>query len=318
MGVIRVVLGRLVGLVVTLLIASIVVFGGLYVAPGSPLGFLTGGRSLPPTTLKALTAQYGLDQPLPERYLHWVGGALHGNFGESITYQQSVSSVLGPRLLTTLLLLALATLIITVVGVGAGVIAGVRGGAADAVIGLASSLGLAIPAFIAAVLLIGTFAVGLHWFPVFGPGGGGIPDRLWHLTLPAIALALASGAFVARITRAATREELVSDHVHTALLRGLPRRQVVRRHVVRNALIPITTVVGLTSASLIAGSIIVDQAFSLNGLGSSLVAGVNEHDYPVVQAITMIMVLAFVMINAAVDLTYSFIDPRIRRSSARS
>lgn len=319
MGVIRVVLGRLVGLVVTLFIASIVVFGGLYAAPGSPLGFLTGGRSLPPATLKAITAQYGLDQPLPERYLHWVGGALHGNFGESITYQQSVSSVLGPRLLTTLLLLALATLIITIVGVGAGVTAGVRGGVVDAVIGLASSLGLAIPAFIAAVLLIGAFAVGLHWFPVFGPGGGGgITDRLWHLTLPAIALALASGAFVARITRAATREELVSDHVHTALLRGLPRRQVIRRHVVRNALIPITTVVGLTSASLIAGSIIVDQAFSLNGLGSSLVTGVNEHDYPVVQAITMIMVLAFVLINAAVDLTYSFIDPRLRRRSDRS
>jgi peptide/nickel transport system permease protein len=316
MAVIKALAGRLAGLVITMFIASVVVFAGLYLAPGSPLGFLTGGRSLPPATLRALSNQYGLDQPLPARYLHWITDALHGNFGESIIYQQSVSSILGPRVLTTLLLLVLATLIITVVGVGAGILAAVRGRATDTVISLTSSLGLAIPAFIAAILLIAVFAVGLHWFPVFGPGSGGLGDRVWHLALPAVALALSSSAFVARITRSATREELASDHVRTALLRGLPRHHVLRRHVVRNALIPITTVVGLTSASLIAGSIIVDQAFSLNGLGSSLVSAVNQHDYPVVQAITMIMVLAFVVINAAVDLTYSLIDPRIRRRSA--
>jgi peptide/nickel transport system permease protein len=293
-------------------VASVVVFGGLYLAPGSPVGFLTGGRSLPPATIAALKRQYGLDEPLPASYLQWLGGAVHGNFGNSIIYQQSVGSVLAPRLWTTVLLLLLATLIIAVFGVGAGILAAVRGRSTDLTLSLISSLFLAVPTFIAAVLLIGIFAVGMHWFPVFGPGAG-LGDRLWHLTLPAVALALSSTAFVARITRSATREELGSDHVRTARLRGLPRMQILRRHVVRNALIPITTVVGLTSASLIAGSIIVDQAFALNGLGSALVAAVNQHDYPVVQAITLIMVFAFVVINAVVDLTYSMIDPRIRK-----
>lgn len=317
MVVARALVGRLLALAATMLVASLVVFGGLYLAPGSPLGFLTGGRSLPPSTIHALTAQYGLNEPLPVRYLHWIRGAVHGDFGESITYQQSVSSVLGPRVMTTFLLLVMATMIIAVVGVGAGLLAAVRGRATDVTIGIASSLSLAIPAFIAAPLLILVFAVDLKWFPTFGPGGQGLADRIWHLTLPAIALAMSSAAFVARITRAAAREELASDHVRTALLRGLPRHHVVRRHVVRNSLIPITTAVGLTSASLIAGSIIVDQAFSLNGLGSSLITAVNEHDYPVVQAITMIMVIAFVVINAVVDLTYSLIDPRIRRKRQR-
>lgn len=312
----RIIGARLVGLVLTMFVASVVVFAGLYLAPGSPLAFLTGGRTLPPATITALSAEYHLNQPLPQRYLEWVGGLLHGDFGQSITYQQSVSSVLAPRIATTLYLLLFATLIIALVGVGAGIIAGVRGGAVDLGISLASSLGLAVPAFIAAALLILVFGVKLGWFPVFGPGSGGLGDRIWHLTLPAIALALSATAFVARITRAATREELASTHVQTATVRGLRRGLIIRRHVVRNALIPITTVVGLTSASLIAGSVIVDQAFSLNGLGSSLVAAVNEHDYPVVQAITMIMVLAFVVINAVVDLTYSMIDPRIRLGRA--
>lgn len=311
MTLVRFLLGRAISLVVTMFIASVVVFGGLYLAPGTPLGFLTGGRSLPPETLAAISAQYGLDQPLPQRYVDWITGMLHGDFGQSIIYQQSVASLLGPRLLTTVLLLVYAMLLIAVIGTGAGVLAAIRGRATDVTVSIASSIALAIPPFIAAILLIGAFAVGLGWFPVFGPGDG-LLDRLWHLTLPAIALALAATAFVTRITRAAVRDEASSDHAYTALTRGLPRRLVIRRHVVRNAMIPITTVVGLTAASLIAGSIIVDQAFSLNGLGAYLVASVNQHDYPVVQAITLIMVAAFVVINTVVDLTYPLIDPRIR------
>jgi peptide/nickel transport system permease protein len=311
MSLVRFLLGRLVGLVATMFIASVVVFGGLYLAPGTPLGFLTGGRSLPPETIAAITAQYGLDKPLPARYLDWIVGVLHGDFGQSIIYQQSVTSLLGPRLLTTVLLLIYAAILIALFGVGAGLVAAVKSGWPDLTISLGASLGLAIPAFIAAILLIAVFSVGLGWFPVFGPGTG-LLDRLWHLTLPAIALALAATAYVARITRAAAKEELVSDHYETATIRGIPRRLAIRRHVTRNAMIPIATVVGLTSASLIAGSVIVDQAFALNGLGSYLVSAVNQHDYPVVQAITLIMVAAFVIINTLVDMTYPLLDPRIR------
>lgn len=306
----RFILGRLGALIATMFIASVVVFGGLYLAPGTPLGFLTGGRSLSPQAMAAISAQYGLDRPILAQYLSWIGGVVHGDFGQSVIYQQSVTTLLGPRVATTLLLLVYATVLIALFGVGLGMLAAVRGGRTDLMVSFVSSVGMAIPAFIAAIVLIAVFAVSLGWFPVFGPGSG-LLDRLWHLTLPAISLAVAAVAFVARITRAAAREELMSEHVDAAMVRGISRRLVIRRHVARNALIPITTVVGLTSASLIAGSIIVDQAFALNGLGSYLVSAVNQHDYPVVQAITLLMVAAFVVINTIVDITYPFIDPRI-------
>lgn len=308
---IRFALRRLGALSVTLLIASIVVFGGLYLAPGSPLGFLTGGRSLPPETIKALTNQYGLDKPWPEQYLAWVKGVLTGDLGQSIVYRQDVTSLLGPRVTTSVLLLGYAAALIALIGVGLGLLAAVRGGPTDAVVSVLCSVGLAIPAFIAAIVLIAVFAVSLGWFPIFGPGTG-LLDRLWHLTLPAVSLALTSVAYVARITRAAARGELEGEHVQAATLRGLPRMHILRRHVGRNALIPISTVLGLTTAGLIAGSVIVDQAFSLNGLGSYLVSAVNQHDYPVVQAITLLMTAAFVVINSLVDLAYPLIDPRIR------
>lgn len=308
---IRFVLGRLGALTVTLFIASIVVFGGLYLAPGSPLGFLTGGRSLPPETITALTKQYGLDKPWPAQYLSWVKGLLTGDLGQSIVYRQDVTSLLAPRVTTTVLLLGYAAVLIALIGVGLGLLAAARGGPTDAIISVLCSIGLAVPAFIAAIVLIAVFAVSLGWFPIFGPGAG-LPDRLWHLTLPAVSLALTSVAYVARITRAAARKELEGEHVQAATLRGLPRMQILRRHVGRNALIPISTVLGLTTAGLIAGSVIVDQAFSLNGLGSYLVSAVNQHDYPVVQAITLLMTAAFVVINSLVDLAYPLIDPQIR------
>lgn len=310
MAIARFVGGRLLALAGTLFVASIVVFGGLYLAPGSPIGFLTGGRSLSPRAVEAISRQYGLGEPLPVRYLDWIAGLLHGNLGESIEYQQSVNGLLLPRMETTGLLLAYATVLIIVFGAGSGFLAGVRGGRLDAGVSLLSSIGLAVPTFVAAIALIAIFAVQLGWFPVLGPGGGFL-DRLWHLTLPATALALSSIAFVSRITRFATREELGRDHVEAALIRGIPRRIVLRRHVARNALVPISTVVGLTSASLIAGSVVVDQAFALNGLGSYLINAVDDHDYPVVQAITLLMVLAFVLVNTVIDLAYPWIDPRI-------
>lgn len=302
--------GRLLSLAGTLLIASIVVFGSLYLAPGSPLAFLSGGRSLSPEAIASITRQYGLDQPLPVRYADWLAGLLRGDLGQSIVYHQSVGSLLGPRIATTFLLLAYATALIALFGVGSGFFAGVRGGRVDAAISVLSSIGLAVPAFVASIVLIAVFASGLGWFPVLGPGAG-LPDQLWHLTLPAAALALSSIAFVSRITRFAVRDELRSDHVTSALIRGIPRRTVLRRHVARNSLVPVSTVVGLTSASLIAGSVVVDQAFALNGLGSSLISSVENHDYPVVQAITLLMVCVFVVVNTAIDLAYPWIDPRI-------
>jgi peptide/nickel transport system permease protein len=308
---------RLVGCVVTLVISSFVVFGSLYLAPGSPIGYLTGGRSLSPATIASIKAQYHLNDPFLTRYWDWLTGALHGDFGQSIVFRQAVGPLISARIETTILLVAMAAAMILVVGIAAGALAALRGGIADSGVLLAGSIGIAVPSFVAAIVLISVFAVNLGWFPVFGAGNGLI-DRLWHLTLPAIALALSSTAFVARVTRTTMREELAREHVETARVRGIPERLVVRRHVFRNALIPISTVGGLTVASLIAGSVVVEQAFGLSGIGQFLIQSVNAKDFAVVQAIALILVVSFVVVNTLVDIAYRLIDPRVSLAGARA
>jgi peptide/nickel transport system permease protein len=301
---------RLLGLVLTLLVSSFVVFAAVYLAPGSPIGFLTGGRSLSPETIASIKAQYHLNDPFFTRYWDWLTGAIHGDFGKSIIFRQDVGPLISARVETTLLLVVMSAVVIIVVGVTLGAVAALRGGRTDTAILLGGSVGIAVPSFVAAIVLISVFAVNLGWFPVFGAGSG-FGDRLYHLVLPAIALALSSTAFVARVTRTTMRAELAREHVETARTRGIPERLVVRRHVFRNALIPITTVGGLTVASLIAGSVVVEQAFGLNGLGQFLIQSVNAKDFAVVQAISLILVVAFVVVNTAVDVTYTLIDPRV-------
>jgi peptide/nickel transport system permease protein len=301
---------RLGGLVLTLLVSSFVVFSAVYLAPGSPIGFLTGGRSLSPETIQSIEEQYHLNDPFLTRYWDWLTGVLHGDFGKSIIFRQDVGPLISARVETTLLLVLMSAVLIIVVGVSLGAIAALRGGRTDTAILLGGSVGIAVPSFVAAIVLISVFAVNLGWFPVFGAGSG-FGDRLYHLVLPSIALALSSTAFVARVTRTTMRAELAREHVETARTRGIPERLVVRRHVFRNALIPITTVGGLTVASLIAGSVVVEQAFGLNGLGQFLIQSVNAKDFAVVQAISLILVVAFVVVNTAVDVTYTLIDPRV-------
>lgn len=307
---------RLLGLVVTLIAASFVIFAALYVAPGDPIAFLTGGRTVSPATIAALRAEYHLDDSLPVAYVHWLGGVLHGDFGRSVLNGESVSSLLAPRMVNTAMLLIVASLLILVLGLGSGVVAGLKPGPLDTSILLGSTLALAVPSFVVAIVLITIFAVDLGWFPVFGSGTG-LLDRGYHLVLPSLALALASTAFVGRVTRSAVRGELNREHVQTAIARGIPYRLLVRRHVVRNALIPITTVGGLTVAGLIAGAAIVERAFNLNGLGGYLVQAVQAKDFPVAQAICMILVAAFVVVNVAVDVIYTLVDPRLKRGVAR-
>jgi peptide/nickel transport system permease protein len=301
---------RLGGLVLTLLVSSFVVFSAVYLAPGSPIGFLTGGRSLSPETIQSIEEQYHLNDPFLTRYWDWLTGVLHGDFGQSIIFRQDVGPLISARVETTLLLVLMSAVLIIVVGVSLGALAALRGGRTDTAVLLGGSVGIAVPSFVAAIVLISVFAVNLGWFPVFGAGSG-FGDRLYHLVLPSIALALSSTAFVARVTRTTMRAELAREHVETARTRGIPERLVVRRHVFRNALIPITTVGGLTVASLIAGSVVVEQAFGLNGLGQFLIQSVNAKDFAVVQAISLILVVAFVVVNTAVDVTYTLIDPRV-------
>ncbi|HEY2553508.1 MAG TPA: ABC transporter permease [Streptosporangiaceae bacterium] len=307
--------GRLAGLAATLLVASFVVYGALYLAPGSPVAVITGGRALPARTLAAINAEYGFDRPFAVRYFQWLGNFLHGNFGQSIVFRQNVSTLVAARAGTTAFLVAYAALLIILLGVLLGLVSALRQGRTDTTILGITTVGIATPSFVAAIVMISIFTLGLHWFPAIGAGTG-FTDRLWHLTMPAAALALAGTAYVARLTRSAANEELAREHVDTARGRGIPEPLVIRRHVLRNAMIPITTVGGLTVASLIAGSVVVENAFAINGLGSYLISSVEQKDFPVVQAISLLLVTAFVVVNTVVDLLYGLIDPRVSMTGA--
>jgi peptide/nickel transport system permease protein len=302
--------GRLVALAITLLLASMAIYGAMFLAPGSPLAFLTRGRTLSPEELDAIAAQYHLNEPVWRQYLYWLSGVLHGDLGTSILQKAPVTSLIGERAVNTLWLVACASILILTVGLTVGIIAGLKPGWLDTSLMLTATAAMAVPAFVAAIILILIFAVNLQLFPVFGQGEG-FSDRIYHLVLPSVALALASVAYVARLTRAAIRSEAASDHVQTAVSRGLPQRTIVSRHILRNALIPIVTVAGLTIGGLIAGAVVIEQVFQLNGLGSYLVEAVGSKDFPVVQAISLILVASFIVLNTVVDLLYAALDPRI-------
>jgi peptide/nickel transport system permease protein len=309
--VLRFVLTRVAALVLTLLVASFLIFGALYLAPGDPATLLAGGRATP-EVLEQIREANHLNDPVWTRYWDWLSGVLRGDLGESFVYRQSVTSLLAPRAGTTIYLVVYAAVIILGVGISLGLSSALRR-RLGAVVTVGTAVGMATPAFVAAILLITVFAVNLGWFPVFGSGEGFL-DRLWHLTLPAIALALAWVAYVTQITKAAVREELAREHVETARSRGIPAPLIVRRHVFRNAMIPITTVAGLTVAGLIAGAVVVEQAFGLGGLGSFLVQAAGQKDFAVVQAIALLLVATFVIANAVVDLVNGLLDPRLRLS----
>lgn len=303
-------LKRLGGLLLVLFVTSFLVFGLLYLAPGNPLSFILGPRGGTPEQIAAVTEKYHLNQPFIVRYFSWLGDLLHGDFGQSIVYRQNVSDMIGGRIGTTALLVTISAVLIAVTGVTLGTVAALRGGTTGTVISTLASIALSTPVFVIGVALITLFAVTLNWFPVFGSGSGGL-DRLYHLVLPALALSFGSAGYLTRITRASVEEERRREHVQTAVARALPGAVVIRRHILRNALIPITTVLGLTIASLIAGAVVVENVFAIDGLGSLLVKAILQRDFAVVQAVVLVMVFGFVIINAIVDVLYTVIDPRI-------
>jgi len=297
-------------LVVTLFVASFAIYSAMYLAPGNPIAALTGGRTPTPEAIAILEQRYHLDDPFVVRYLRWLGGALRGDFGVSIQLRQDVSTLIAQRIGTTVQLVLYASIIIVIIGIGLGVLGGLRRGIVDNIVIVLTTLSAAVPSFVASIILLSVFAVNLGWFPALG-GGDGFVDQVRHLTLPAVALAFSSIALVARITRASVRDELSREHVQTAISRGIPYRLVVRRHVLRNAAIPITTIVGITVASLFAASAVVERAFALNGIGSYLIQAALSKDIAVVQGISLVIVAVFVVVNAVVDFLYAVLDPRV-------
>lgn len=305
------VLKRLLRLAASLLVASFVIFAAMYLAPGNVLATLSGGRALPESSLRILEARYHLNAPFFAQYWYWLTDALHGNLGIAITLRENVSALIVSRIWTTAGLVLYASVLILLFGIGIGLVSGLRKGIVDTSALVLTAVSAAIPTFVAAIVLIVIFAVKLGWFPALG-NGTNLLDNLKHFTLPAIALAASSLAVVARVTRAAIREESQREHVQTAESRGIPPRQLIQRHILRNAAIPITTISAITIASLIALAAIVEVAFGLNGLGAFLVQASETKDLPVVQGISLILVTAFVVVNGLVDVLYAFLDPRVR------
>ncbi len=304
-------------LAASLLVASFVIFAALYLAPGTPLAALSGGQPLPPGSAQLLEQRYHLNEPFLAQYWYWLDNALHGNLGVSITLRENVSTLIASRIWTTAGLVLYASVIIVVLGIGLGIVSGLRPGPLDGGVLVVTAVLAAIPAFVAAIALIMVFAVKLGWFPALG-NGTSLLSNVRHFTLPAIALAAASLAIVARVTRAAVRAEGDREHVQTAVSRGIPARYVIQRHILRNAAVPITTITGITTASLIAVAAVVEVAFSLNGLGAYLVQAAEDKDIAVVQGISLLLVTAFVVVNLLTDLICAALDPRLAlRDGAR-
>ncbi|MBB6350081.1 ABC transporter permease [Nonomuraea muscovyensis] len=301
---------KLAGLPATLLATSFVIFGAAYAAPGDPVTFLAGGKdNLSPEHIAAVRAQYHLDDPFVVQYGRWLGDAVTGDLGRSLQYNDQVGDLLAARLPSTLGLVAYSTVLFVVFGVGLGVLAAVRGGRVDAAVVAGTTFATSVPPFVVATALISLFGVQLGWFPVLGGGS------LWHLTLPAVTLATGALAIISRVTRQAMIEQRELDHVTVARASGLSERLIVVRHVLRGALGPIVTMCGLVTAGMLAGTVVVETAFGISGVGSLLVHAINTHDFPVTQAVLLLMVAAYITVTTLVELLQPLIDPRTRRAA---
>lgn len=305
---------RLLALVLTLLAASLIVFTVMEVLPGDPAAVMLGVGAQP-DTLMALRAELGLDRPVAERYLRWLGGLLAGDLGRSYTYGVPVAELVAERLVVSLPLALLALTLATALGVPTGVLAAARRGRpADAGIMALSQLGVAVPNFWFAILLVLLFAVELRWLPAggFAGWGQGLWPGLRSLLLPAVALALPQAAILARVTRSAVLECLGEDYVRTARAKGLPPGTALWRHAVPNALIPVVTIMGLQFSFLLAGTIIIEQVFYLPGIGRLIFQAIAQRDLIVVESLVVLLAAAVVLVNFLVDLAYAWLDPRLR------
>jgi peptide/nickel transport system permease protein len=313
---------RLATFVATLLVASMVVFAVLELLPGNVAQVILGDTATP-ESLAALQARLGLDQPALARYLQWVGGLARGETANSLTYDTPTADLIGERLVVTLPLALLAMSISVALALVLGVYAASRHNRLGdvGVMGL-SQLGIAVPSFWFAILLILVFAVKLQWVSAGGfagwreDDGGGLWEGLKSLLLPAVALAAVQASVLARWTRSSVLEVMREDFVRTARAKGLTRRAALWRHVLRNALIPVVTIMGLQFAFLISGTVIVEQVFVLPGIGRLVFQAVANRDVVVVRDVVLLLVAIVVTVNFIVDVLVVVIDPRLRAGEA--
>lgn len=306
---------RAASLVLTLLVASLVIFFAMEVVPGDPAAFMLGLNATP-EAVDALREQLGLNQGLVARYFDWVTGMLSGDFGRSYTYRVEVGELIAARAAVSAPLTLYALFLTLLIAFPIGLIAATQRGTLwdGGIMGL-TQLGIAVPNFWVGILLVFTLGLGLGWFPSGGfPGWeAGLWKGLHALTLPAISLALFQGSILARVMRSSVIETLDQDYMRTARAKGLSRREAVLGHALRNAMIPVMTIIGLQFSFLLAGAIIVENVFFLPGLGRLTFQAITQRDLIVVESAVMLLVATVVIVNFLVDVAYALIDPRLRR-----
>jgi ABC-type dipeptide/oligopeptide/nickel transport system permease component len=303
--VIRYILRRLVLLVPLLFGVSILIFMAMRLIPGDPARLALGAEATQ-DQVQLMRRQWGLDQPLPVQYAYWIGHALQGDWGRSTVSRVPASEEIALRLPATLRLAAVSVLIATALGVGFGVLAAVRHNSwVDRVSMMLALVGVCTPSFWLGLMLILVFSVQLGWLPSFGQGG------VDHLVLPALTLGAGAAALIARVTRSSLLEVMGADYLRTARAKGLAEHAVIARHALRNALIPVLTLLGLEFGGLLAGAIVTETVFAYPGIGLLLVNSIANRDFPVVQPALLLFAVQFVLVNLLVDVLYAVVDPRI-------
>jgi len=294
---------------------SVLVFAVLHLAPGDPAAIMLGAQATKEDVVR-LHRDLGLDQPLVVQYVRWMGHVLQGDLGRSIPLGRAVLPEVLLRFKATLVLTAGALLIAILLGLAAGIVSAVKQYTwLDRISMGVAVTGVSLPVFWTGIMLILLFALQLRWFPSSGmssPYGSGVADVLWHLVLPAVTLGTASAAALARLTRSSVLEIIRQDYVRSARAKGLAERAVIARHVLKNAINPIITVLGLQVGFLLGGAILTETVFSWPGLGSMMVRAIQARDYPLVQGGVLLIATTFVLVNLVVDLLYAVFDPRIR------
>ena len=307
---------RLLLLVPVLAGVSIIVFLVLHLSPGDPAEIMLGSQATK-EDLARLRAELGLTEPLHVQYVHWMSHVVRGDLGRSLWMKRPVLTEVLERFRATLVLTGTALVLSTVGGLALGIASATRPNSAlDRLSAVASLFGASMPVFWLGIVLMVVFSLWLGWLPasgMFAPyGGGDARDLLSHLILPALTLAAASVTIVARLTRSTMLEVLGQDYVRTARAKGLAERGIVIRHALKNAMIPILTVVGVQAGYLLGGAVLTETVFAWPGVGTLMVQGILARDFPLVQGCVLVIALSFVLINLCVDLLYGFLDPRIR------
>ncbi len=309
----RLLVRRLGGAVTVIFLASIMVALMVHLVPGDAASAVAGDNASA-EQIEATRERLGLNDPIWVQYFNWAGNALRGDFGTSLITNRPVTDMIKQVLPATLSITLAATVIAVFIGVSFGGIAGLRRGAVDRIASLGTSLGIAMPSFWVGMLLVTFLALEFDLFPVLGytPLTEDPVDWLHHITLPALALSLGMSAEVARQTRGGVVDVMAQPYIRTARAKGAPGTRLFFRHVVRNAAIPVVTVLGLQIGRLLGGVIIIEQVFAVNGLGTMAVRAVGDRDFPVIQAYVVLTTVIVVSINLLVDLSYGWINPRVR------